>query len=219
MIKEKVLVVPRDRVLAPIGAAFFGISNQDLAVIETAISIEGFFMERALAEEDEHFKQIIPYFVYHYKNRLFLMQRSSSANEKRLASKLTLGIGGHIRSEDTQNTTSLFEWGLREFREEVEFTGLLQGELLGFINDDTNAVGRVHLGAVFLVHGDSANIAIRSELVAGNLMLFDECKEKLNQMESWSALVIKHLEHRFQEQGTLSGTLTEQCAGFTRAQI
>ncbi len=201
---EDVLVVPRSMILPPVGEAFLGISGEDSDLLYACIKQHSCFMDRASAENDERYKQIIPYFVFHIYNKLFVMQRSNNANEKRLAGKLTLGIGGHVRAEDIQQEGSLFDWGLREFSEEVAYAGSLRGELLGFINDDTNAVGRVHLGAVFLLHGDSQEIAIRSELVSGTLIEFPECLLKKEAMESWSSLVCDALAIRFTELGTLA---------------
>ncbi len=220
MVNEHVLVVPRTAILPPVGKAFLGISDDDLENRMQAIQTHGFFMDRATAEEDELFKQIIPYFIFHSNDRLFVMERSANANEKRLASKVTLGIGGHVRQEDlVDQHNDLFSWGLREFCEEVSYSGLLHGELLGFINDDTNAVGRVHMGAVFLIHGDSDQIAIRSELASGVLMDFDSCIALNDRMESWSALVVKFLMQRRQEFGSLHMSAAGTSKLVTRVQI
>jgi len=219
VINENVLVVSRQEILPPIGKAFYGISAEALSPIMDAISKHGFFMDRATAEHDERFKQIIPYFIFHTDEKLFLMQRAASANETRLASKMTLGIGGHIRSEDTKSTPTIFEWGLREFREEVCYAGILDGELLGFINDDTNAVGRVHMGVVFLVHGDSADISIRSELASGELMNFAQCCSCMSEMESWSSLVMEHLIQRRAKYGSIAGNRSSEICSITRVQI
>ncbi len=219
VLNEQVLVVPRQKILPPAGEAFYGVSAGALADIMSAIAAHGFFMDRSLAESDEQFKQIIPYFVFHKDEKLFLMQRAAAANEARLASKLTLGIGGHIRAEDLTKSNAVFEWGLREFCEEVCYHGSLQAELLGFINDDTNAVGRVHLGVVYLVHGDSDDIAIRTELAAGELVEFSACQSQLERMESWSSLVMQRLSERRLQYGTLAFIPACGSAQLTRVQI
>ena len=70
-------------------------------------------------ETDPAYKQIIPYLVFTYENKYFLMQRQKKASETRLQSKYSLGIGGHIREEDMENCT-LVDWAKREFEEEID---------------------------------------------------------------------------------------------------
>ena len=87
------------------------------------------------------------------------MQRKGTASEQRLKNKYSLGIGGHIRQED-MTTNSIFDWARREFHEEVKYAGKLDIEPIGILNDDTNAVGQVHLGLVLLLKGDSEAISL-----------------------------------------------------------
>ena len=61
------------------------------------------------------------------------------------------------------------------------------------INDDSNDVGRVHLGFVFLVYGDSNQIAIKSELQSGTLVSLEEAYQKGDQLESWTKIIIQTL--------------------------
>src|SRR5690606_7557172 len=104
---------------------------------------------RSLMEQDQRYKQIIPYLVFTHENKYFVMQRTSTTTEQRLKNKYSLGIGGHIRQED-MNGNSIFEWAEREFHEEVSYHGNLEIIPLGVLNDDTNDVGKVHIGFVFL---------------------------------------------------------------------
>ena len=128
-----------------------------------------------------------------HNDRYFVMQRKASASEQRLASKLSLGIGGHMRQEDMQGTT-LFDWAQREFHEEVSYSGTLTITPLGILNDDTNDVGKVHLGIVLIAQGDNDAIMIKSEHKSGQLMTKQECQEQCLKMESWSQLIIEKLK-------------------------
>lgn len=150
------------------------------------------FLPRSLMEMDPTYKQIIPYLIFQYKDRYFLMQRQAKASETRLQNKFTLGIGGHIRQEDMQ-TTSIIDWAQREFHEEIDYKGNLTFKSLGIINDDSNEVGKVHIGFVFLLQGDSDTIQIKSELAHGTLATVDECLLYHNRMETWSQLVVSFL--------------------------
>ncbi len=151
------------------------------------------YMPRGIAEKTYTHKQIIPYFVFLYEDKLFLMQRSSKSSESRLSSCYTLGIGGHLRKEDVEGKP-LSEWGMREFHEEVWYTDPYTISFVGVVNDDFTDVGRVHSGYFFLVHGSSDAIRVRSELKQGRLVTFKECEQFFDSMETWSQLVFEYLK-------------------------
>ena len=184
------MVVAKDK----LGLDWQGLKTEDLDKYLNLIKENKLFKTRGLMELDENYKQIIPYLVFEYNNKLFLMQRSAGASEKRLESKFSLGIGGHIRAEDI-GSQDISDWAKREFNEEISYSGNLKIKLLGLINDDSNSVGKVHMGVVFLLTGDSANIKIKSELQSGELIDKLTCETFSNKMESWSKLVFKYLNN------------------------
>lgn len=188
---EQILVVPRSSISALLCQK--GLTTVDPKTLKPVIEKESIFMPRGKAETDPKFKQIIPYIIFNYKDQVFLMQRSKEASEKRLADKLSLGIGGHLRQED-QTGHDLFEWAQREFCEEVEFRGSTTPKLIGLINDDTNAVGQVHTGIVWMIKSDSPDIKVKSELASGNLVTLSECQTLYEKLESWSQIVVDHFE-------------------------
>ncbi|HEX4069445.1 MAG TPA: hypothetical protein VHX42_05085 [Candidatus Babeliales bacterium] len=170
------------------------------------------FHPRSLMETDPTYKQIIPYLIFTHDNHYFLMQRTSDASETRLRNKLTLGIGGHIREEDLKRDLSaglssealakgealakedsLVAWAMREFHEEVHYAGNLKVKPLGIINDDSDDVGKVHIGFAFLLIGDSPEISVKSELKSGQLVSYDDCLAQKECMESWSQFVVDAL--------------------------
>ncbi len=189
---ELILVVKRTH-LFPDKQGWHGIKTDGIETLVETIKTHHEFMPRSIAETDDRYKQIIPYAVFRHQDRYFLMLRKGNATEQRLKSKYTLGIGGHMRSEDMSGS-SIFDWAIREFHEEVTFDGTLTHTLLGIINDDSNEVGRVHMGLVLLFDGDSSNISIRSELQDGFLVKLDECELYMLQMESWASMVFNHLQ-------------------------
>ncbi len=188
---EEILVVKRS-VLFP-QTAWQGIKTVDFATLLPLIARNQEFHPRFLMETDPTYKQVIPYLIFTHAGRYFLMQRHKQASEVRLQSKLSLGIGGHIRKEDMTNTSNIFEWAAREFHEEVNYAGTLEIEPIGILNDDSNDVGKVHVGFVLLLHGDSDEISIRSELQSGELVSLTECLEKKDRMETWSQMVLDWL--------------------------
>lgn len=187
---EHILVVKRSH-LFPNGD-WHGLKQVDFDHYLHIINHKQEFHPRSVMETDQLYKQIIPYLIFEHNNSYFLMQRQSTASETRLRNKLTLGIGGHIRQEDmTEN--SLFAWATREFHEEVDYSGNLTVKPLGILNDDSNDVGKVHIGFVFLLSGDSCDIAVKSELKSGTLVTLDECIAQKECMESWSQFVVDFL--------------------------
>ena len=192
---EQILVVKRsDIFLEP---AWIGLKNVDFTQYLKRIQEKQEFMPRTIAETSFDYKQIIPYLVFQHQDTLFVMQRKGTASEQRLANKYSLGIGGHLREEDITGKT-LFDWARREFEEEVNYSGSLDITPLGVLNDDSNDVGKVHIGFVFLLKGDSANISIKSELQSGELLSFEECKTKYHAMETWSQFVFDFLTQKKQ---------------------
>jgi predicted NUDIX family phosphoesterase len=194
---ESILVVPRV-VLEAAGyisdiPGVMPLSVVGAVAFEQLVHEQQLFFPRAAMEVDSTYKQIIPYMVFVYQRQLFMMQRSASAGEQRLANAYTIGIGGHVRQSDVA-TIALKEWGTREFMEEIAYAGVINAvQLMGLVNDDTNAVGRVHLGVVLVMHGSTDCVAVRSELQSGTLMSRSACAARYEHMETWSKLVFDAL--------------------------
>lgn len=187
---EQILVVNRAH-LFPDGP-WQGLQDVDMQEYLHIVKMYQEFQPRSVMETDTTYKQIIPYLVFRHDGLYFLMERQAKASEQRLKSKLTLGIGGHIRKEDMDGA-SIFDWARREFHEEVNYAGQFKIKPLGILNDDSNAVGQVHIGFVFLLEGDSAEISVKSELKGGTLTSLEECIVVKDRMESWSKIVLEAL--------------------------
>lgn len=188
---EEILVVKRETLFKDIAVNGFS-AITSFEPWQKLIEQHQEFWPRFLMESDPTFKQIIPYLIFTHDGRYFLMERKATASEQRLRSKKSLGIGGHIRKEDLIEK-DIIGWARREFQEEINYQGNLSIEPLGIINDDSDDVGKVHIGFAFLLRGDSANISIKSELKAGELLSLQECLSHYATMETWSQLVVTHL--------------------------
>jgi predicted NUDIX family phosphoesterase len=194
---EHILVVKRSHLFATM-QAWHGLKEVNFDHYMHIINHKKEFHPRSFMETNPLYKQIIPYLIFTHEDHYFLMQRRSDASEIRLRNKLTLGIGGHIRQEDLSSFAKasedvLFEWALREFHEEVDYKGNLTVKPLGIINDDSDDVGKVHIGFVFLLFGDRPEISIKSELKSGALISLSECIAQQECMESWSQFVVDFL--------------------------
>ena len=190
---ERILVIKREHFFP--NGPWSGLKAVDFDYYLQLIQNKKEFVARGPVETDHSYKQIIPYLVLEHEGSYFLMQRKATSSESRLASKYSLGIGGHLREEDIQGK-DLFEWARREFDEEINYSGDLEIEPLGILNDDSNDVGKVHIGFVFLLKGNSADISVRSELAHGELLSLDDCKARYAAMETWSQLVFDFLQTR-----------------------
>ena len=90
--------------------------------------------------------------------------------------------------------SDLFAWARREFYEEVAYAGDVNVRLLGIINDDSNDVGKVHVGLVLILTGNSPHISIRSEHKSGMLVSLAECARVYDDLESWSRIAFEALQ-------------------------
>lgn len=191
---EQVLVLPRDRV--PGGCEFTGIRGADertMAHLRAAIEAHGQFMERPLAEESPAFKQLIPYVVVRDGSRVYLLERSAAGGDPRLHGKASIGIGGHLNPVD-EGADPLTDGLRREWSEELVTDWEPEFRLVGLLNDDSNAVGSVHLGVVFEVEAAGRPVEVREhDKLTGRFATVAEIREAEERMETWSRLVADHL--------------------------
>jgi predicted NUDIX family phosphoesterase len=189
---EQVLCVKREDIF-PDGA-WHGFVSQNLERHQAVIRERHFFKPRGEVEDDPNFQQVIPYVVFRHSDRYFLTHRLRASSEKRLRKQYSLGVGGHINRADLQGGDPITDGLKREWSEEVVYDGRFEATLLGLLNDDSAPVSKVHLGVVFLVDGDSPNIAIRETTkLAGELLTLEEMRRFYLEMESWSQMVYDRL--------------------------
>lgn len=153
-------------------------------------------------EQDPSFKQLIPYVLFRFRRAegetdLFAYCRGSGQGEARLHRKRSVGIGGHISSEDvlTDNLTDVYREGLRrELAEEVQIATEYTESCVGIINDDQTDVGRVHLGIVHLFDVLAPHVVAREDDIAdGRFVSIDELLAQRDQFETWSQICLDAL--------------------------
>jgi predicted NUDIX family phosphoesterase len=191
---EQVLVIPRDRV--PGGCDFTGIRAADeagLAELTLAVKAHGAFIDRPLAEESPAFKQLIPYVVVRDGDRTFLMERTDAGGDPRLHRKASIGVGGHLNPVD-DGEDPLAAGLRREWSEELVADWDPEFRLVGLLNDDSNPVGSVHLGVVFVVEADGRPIAVRErDKLVATMADGEQLRAAYDRMETWSRLVASEL--------------------------
>jgi predicted NUDIX family phosphoesterase len=154
------------------------------------------YRPRGEVEQDPSYKQLIPYVIFRHRStsgvELFQYQRGKGQGEGRLHSKLSIGVGGHISSEDAAATGPAYVEGMRrELAEEVFIDTPYHERCVGLINDDESEVGRVHLGVVHLFDVDRPAVRGReSDLVEAGfrpIAAIRACRERL---ETWSQICL-----------------------------
>lgn len=181
---EQVMVVEREalgRFLVERGLVQEGVDE-----VLDAIAVRHFFIDRPTAEVSPQYKQIIPYVVIRHGHSYFLLQRTQKQTEARLHHKLSLGIGGHINPD----TPDLIDGLHKELEEEVDVAGDYDLTFAGILNDDTTDVGKVHLGAVFVLESHDGEVKVReTEKMTGRWVAREELAQHREAMETWSQIV------------------------------
>jgi predicted NUDIX family phosphoesterase len=149
------------------------------------IAAKHFFIDRQIAEMSPLYKQIIPYVVIRNGDDYFVLKRTPKQTESRLHHKLSLGIGGHINPGH-----SLVEGLQKELDEEVLIDMPYELNFVGILNDETTEVGRVHLGAVYLLDGSAKRVWVKeTEKMSGQWMSRAALRDARAAMESWSEII------------------------------
>lgn len=170
------------------------LSGQYMALGKRTLdSLPYHFVPRAEAETDPTKKQLIPYvLVCNAEGKVLSYRRCGS--EKRLAQKLSLGIGGHVNDGDKKDSlyNTLVAGVCREIKEEIGIdVAPEQLKMLGLINEEVSEVGHVHTGIVFTLAIDAGKLAFDTEIGSPEWIEPKELDE--DAAELWSALAIKLL--------------------------
>ena len=154
----------------------------------------GQFLVRSEIEEDPSFKQIIPYAIISNNESFYLFRRRSGQTEKRLHNKFSLGVGGHMNPGGSMESKEqyLINELKRELFEEVRLQNgcLIEDiEFIGFINDDTIPVGRVHIGLLYNIHVSNREVYINETAkMTGGWMDKSDLAEFYDGMETWTKI-------------------------------
>jgi predicted NUDIX family phosphoesterase len=170
-----------------------------LGCLDTART-HGSFLPRSQVEDDDAYKQLIPYGVLIWKDQVFVMRRAAKKGDARLREKISLGVGGHVNIEDARTDDApeqrlcpdaAIEKALhREISEELHLDTSYALQAIGVLNDDSNAVGRVHFGIVYIIEVDSPDVTIREhESLSGGFLPLAGLTEHVEEMETWSRIL------------------------------
>lgn len=155
-------------------------------------------MKRGEAEKSTTHKHPIAYLlVISPSLKVFAYQRSQKGNESRLHNKYSWGIGGHIDIEDTMKSGDPIQNSLlRELSEELTGAENPSLKLIGYINDDSDGVGKVHFGLLYVAKVKSEEIHFKDEEIKhGNLKPINELEAICTNfdVEGWSRIALEPL--------------------------
>lgn len=143
------------------------------------------FIDRPLAERSPEWRQIIPYVVIRHGDDVFTLQRTAKQTEARLHHKVSIGIGGHINPGH-----DLIDGLQKELDEEVRIEGDYELRFVGIINEESTEVGRVHLGACFVLDSPTRDVVVvETEKMRGAWMSRAQLAAAREAMETWSQIV------------------------------
>lgn len=180
----------------------------EAALLDALASITPHWPARSAAENEPAFKQWIPYVLLQDPHGQFAAY-PRRGTEARLHGLWSIGLGGHINPQD--HTAASADHDLRRFWQHTIWSGLRRElheefpaaacgatRFLGLIHESRTAVGRVHLGAVFL-HSVSAPAAAPGPELTGLQWLpranLGHGDWPLERFELWSRLALQLLPY------------------------
>ncbi len=170
-------------------------------IFSSVPSEEVFVASRPFLEKDRYYQQIIPYVIITQEDKFLAYTRKTSGGESRLHRKVSIGFGGHIDFEDivsNNDNVILLQESIEvaASREILEELGLDEDipsrNIIGTINDRSNDVGKVHVGAVVKLESDWEldNYTIEDQIELLGYKTLDELKEYGDDLENWTKLVV-----------------------------
>ena len=162
----------------------------------TSIILKNFlYYERGdKLENDSSLKQIIPYvlIINPKTKKIFSYRRANNQNysERRLRNRWSFSLGGHIDRQDSGNP--ILSGMIRELHEEVKMEKYPEPKIIGYLNDDSGDVEKVHFGVLALAETLEDVKKGDDEMAEGRFMSVNEIEELLknpdNEFDKWTLL-------------------------------
>jgi len=173
-------------------------------------------LPRYLLEESNDFRHLVSYIIVKDESgNILSYSRTKNAGESRLHGKYSIGIGGHVNSDDYEvalhdkshydqlslvNICSNGRW--REIYEEIGLSKKRIGESNGicnfkrFIVTNDNPVDKVHIGCVYEITIPNeiiSNINLEDKYTNLEWLSINELKKNIESYENWSKILINEL--------------------------
>ena len=182
---------------------FVPISERDLSQIILDKKNHFYHSRGEDLEKNESLQQVIPYVwivnpdlkrVFLYKRELNQSKEEGEFKETRYLNKFSGGVGGHIDRDTEEGTDNPIENAMmRELQEEVEMGEYNLPRIVGYINDDSDSIGKVHFGVVAIAHTNGDVSSKSSEgLSPGGFYSVEEVdfifSSSENEVENWTKM-------------------------------
>lgn len=197
--EERVLCIPRASLPPSWLEDYAAITMSEDGFYDRLGDVSTIWMPRRTVENNQAYKQLIPYVVIRSFDGSHVACYLRKGTEARLHALWSIGIGGHINSEDCPAAGTLLPRivgnGLeRELREEFDSTPLIMSPIFnGIINEELTPVGNVHLGLVFtILVEDRDHFIPGAELNAFAWLAEEEILSR--PLELWSRLTLNLLQ-------------------------
>ena len=195
---ENVLVVRRE-LFDELGS-FQGLNFEAEKYLKAILSRgSNFFIPRPEAEINPAYKQIIPYALLSFENKVLHYVRGKKAGEQRLVAKGSIGIGGHMNEIDESlfaMDEQAYRAGVeREVNEEINIETPFEDRIVALLNDDSTEVGRVHLGIVHIFKLKEPKVQKREAMITGlSFLTKQELMARRESLETWSQICVDAID-------------------------
>ena len=195
---ENVLVVRRE-LFDELGS-FQGLNFEAEKYLKAILSRgSNFFIPRPEAEINPAYKQIIPYALLSFENKVLHYVRGKKAGEQRLVAKGSIGIGGHMNEIDESlfaMDEQAYRAGVeREVNEEINIETPFEDRIVALLNDDSTEVGRVHLGIVHIFKLKEPKVQKREAMITGlSFLTKQELMARHESLEIWSQICVDAID-------------------------
>jgi predicted NUDIX family phosphoesterase len=198
---EQILAVDRAYLFEDELLTFQGVITDQKSVNHIMKKFKNYFeVRRGDAEENQDWKQPIPYAVLKRGDEVFVYKRLSGGGETRLHDQLSIGVGGHMnRINDIHNWNDNLKVNFyRELGEELDIkirTVTPEPKIIGLINDDKDDAGLFHIGILMVLElPEHTEVTVReTEQLEGYwLRARDLTKSPLfESLETWSQFAVE----------------------------
>lgn len=195
---EMILCAPKSTVMDIIGDDTVVTDQERVEKILLHYANNSIAVRRGDAEQDFTLKQLIPYILLVKNDSIFLYERLSGGGEKRLVGSSSVGVGGHmnlINNDPYGLVNNIYVDAERELNEELILSMPIDvsDSKIYILNDESNEVGAVHLGAVLMIQvPETLEVEVReTEQLSGSFKAFHDIDADL--LENWSKIVLSEL--------------------------
>jgi len=147
-------------------------------------------------EGNGDWKQAVAYVVAMHTDGQCVFVYQRDRGDARLSMKSSIGVGGHVSLSDViygdDIEDSIMHTAKRELAEEVYFENRGRMKLVGIINDNSDAVGKDHVGFVITMQVSGEwKIKEKDAFVEGSCGFYNIGHLPLREYENWSQILIE----------------------------